>query len=110
MSTINPAYGRIIFCKLWFFFEYIIIKRLIKEIDILFIFILFVILLGFCLFLYVYLTNEILSQRKRIMLLINQNNELKKKLDKALSTAASSKADNTEPIELPEEIKEASKE
>jgi hypothetical protein len=37
------------------------------------------------------------------MLLINENNELKNKLNKSMSSASSSKAANTSFIDLPEE-------
>lgn len=44
------------------------------------------------------------------MLLVNQNNELKNKLNKFMSTATSSKANNAAFIELSEEIKDNSEE
>jgi hypothetical protein len=126
------------FCKPWLASEYTIIESSIKEVEVLnelqravcqcerallycpvfpterrkflFTFIVFIIILGLCFFVYQYLTNQIISQRKRIMLLVNQNNELKLKLNKLMSTAASSKANNMDFVELSEEINENSQE
>jgi hypothetical protein len=44
------------------------------------------------------------------MLLVNQNNELKLKLNKVMSSAASSKANDMDFVELSEEINENSQE
>jgi CHASE1-domain containing sensor protein len=81
----------------------LLLKGLVKGIDLLFTFIVFVLLLGLCFIGYVYLTNQIISQRKRIMLLINENNELKNKLNKSMSSGSSSKAANTSFTDPPEE-------
>jgi hypothetical protein len=99
------------FCKPWPSPEYTIIKSLImwfqlKGGNVLFTFIVFVFLIGLCFFVYQYLTSQIISQRKRIMLLVNQNNELKNKLNKCMSAATSQKANNMDFIELSEAIEE----
>lgn len=60
-----------------------------------FIFVVFLLLILLCFFMYAYLTNQIISQRKRIMLLVNQNSELKSKLNKLMSSTNTSKPDDT---------------
>jgi Tfp pilus assembly protein PilN len=64
---------------------------------ILFTFIVFLLLIGFCFLLYVYLTNQITSQRKRILILTNENNELKRKLNKMVSEASLSNTNTIPP-------------
>lgn len=49
-----------------------------------FLFILFLLLIGLCLMIYIYLTNKIVLLRKQVMLLANQNDELKNKLNKII--------------------------
>ncbi|MCM0647824.1 hypothetical protein NBE98_05470 [Clostridium swellfunianum] len=72
-----------------------------------FTFLVFILLIGLCFFVYVYLTNQIVSQRKRIMLLMNQNAELKRKLNKLIYDNSSPKTNNIPLLDLPKEESEA---
>jgi len=50
----------------------------------LFIFILFLLLIGLCFIIYFYLSNKIVLLRKQVILLANQNDELKNKLNRLI--------------------------
>jgi hypothetical protein len=90
------------FCKSSDIDEYTIIESYLKEIFSLFTFILFLLLSGFCLLLYLYLSNQIITQRKRIILLTNENNDLRNKIRELLPASSvqniptPSPTDNTE--------------
>lgn len=49
-----------------------------------FIFILFLLLIGLCFIIYIYFTNKIVLLRKQIMLLSNQNDELKNEINRLI--------------------------
>lgn len=49
-----------------------------------FIFILFLLLIGLCFIIYIYFTNKIVLLRKQIMLLSNQNDELKSRIKRLI--------------------------
>jgi Tfp pilus assembly protein PilN len=53
---------------------------------------------------YLYLENQIIAQRKRIMLLINENNQLKNKLNKLMADYDSYRSTDTPSLEPPDEI------
>jgi hypothetical protein len=77
----------------------------IKDMQIITTFILFLMLAGLCLIIYVYLSNKIVLLRKQIMLLTNQNSDLKNKLNKIILEQSLEKHNNIIPnllLENPE--------
>lgn len=74
-----------------------------------FTFFVFLILTGLCFIIYVYLSNKIVLLRKQIMLLANQNGELKNKLNKLIAEQSLEKHINLIPnllLENPKDFNE----